>query len=277
MCASCVELVTFDQLRQRYPQLEQHRIAPSGGAFCRAERLKGGGAAGTYAMPRPMAPTGEKHFFGFYLTQRRLLLAEDGEFLRGLADDLEAGTPAQALAELFTRLLQEDMPTLQKYEKRLTALEEALMQDQAQDLDKKLFRIRRELSVLAGYYAQLDDLYAVLADAIPDAEEHVQRLLEHLSGKAQRLLTMTEQEKEYSLQLREMHQTQVDMRQNQIMKILTIVTTVFLPLSLIAGWYGMNFRNMPELTAEHGYLVICIVSVVCVLVELWIFKRKKWF
>ena len=119
MCASCVELVTFDQLRQRYPQLEQHRIAPSGGAFCRAERLKGGGAAGTYAMPRPMAPTGEKHFFGFYLTQRRLLLAEDGEFLRGLADDLEAGTPAQALAELFTRLLQEDMPTLQKYEKRL--------------------------------------------------------------------------------------------------------------------------------------------------------------
>ena len=105
MCASCVELVTFDQLRQRYPQLEQHRIAPSGGAFCRAERLKGGGAAGTYAMPRPMAPTGEKHFFGFYLTQRRLLLAEVGEFLRGLADDLEAGTPAQALAELFTRLL----------------------------------------------------------------------------------------------------------------------------------------------------------------------------
>ena len=52
---------------------------------------------------------------------------------------------------------------------------------------------------------------------------------------------------------------------------------MFLPLSLIAGWYGMNFRNMPELTAEHGYLVICIVSVVCVLVELWIFKRKKWF
>lgn len=67
------------------------------------------------------------------------------------------------------------------------------------------------------------------------------------------------------------------MRQNQIMKILTIVTTVFLPLSLIAGWYGMNFQNMPELTAEHGYLVICIVSVVCVLVELWIFKRKNGF
>ena len=75
MSDSCVELVTFDQLLRRYPQLEQHRIAPTGGAFCRAERLKGGGAAGTYAMPRPMAPTGDKHFFGFYLTDRRLLMA----------------------------------------------------------------------------------------------------------------------------------------------------------------------------------------------------------
>ena len=61
MCASCVELVTFGQLRQRYPQLEQHRIAPSGGAFCRAGGSRAAGAAGTYAMPRPMAP-GEKHF-----------------------------------------------------------------------------------------------------------------------------------------------------------------------------------------------------------------------
>ena len=276
MCASCVELVTFDQLRQRYPQLEQHRIAPSGGAFCRAERLKGGGAAGTYAMPRPMAPTGEKHFFGFYLTQRRLLLAEDGEFLRGLADDLEAGTPAQALAELFTRLLQEDMPTLQKYEKRLTALEEALMQDQAQDLDKKLFRIRRELSVFAAYYEQLDDLFAVLSEETEEGP-HVSRLFDHLTGRAQRLLSATEQEKEYALQLREMHQTQLDMRQNQIMKILTIVTTVFLPLSLIAGWYGMNFTHMPELSAPYAYFILIGVCILIVAVEIWYFKKKGWF
>jgi len=205
-----------------------------------------------------------------------LLLAEDGEFLRGLADDLEAGTPAQALAELFTRLLQEDMPTLQKYEKRLTALEEALMQDQAQDLDKKLFRIRRELSVFAAYYEQLDDLFAALSDETEESDAHASRLFDRLTGRAQRLLSATEQEKEYALQLREMHQTQLDMRQNQIMKILTIVTTVFLPLSLIAGWYGMNFVNMPELTARHGYLAVCIVSAVCILVELVIFKWKKW-
>ena len=271
------ELLTFEAFGQRYPELtSRHQILPGRGVFCKAERLQSG-VIGTYAMPQRMAPTGEKHFFGYYLTEKKLLLVEKGSFLQGLLPGLPGETPAQLLSELLARLTAEDMESLQHYEERLTALEEVLLAQQAEDFDKKIFRIRRELSVLAGYYAQLDDLYAVLADAIPDAEEHVQRLLEHLSGKAQRLLTMTEQEKEYSLQLREMHQTQVDMRQNQIMKILTIVTTVFLPLSLIAGWYGMNFRNMPELTAEHGYLVICIVSAVCVLVELWIFKRKKWF
>ena len=179
-------------------------------------------------------------------------------------------------AHAFARLLQEDMPTLQKYEKRLTALEEALMQDQAQDLDKKLFRIRRELSVFAAYYEQLDDLFAALSDETEESDAHASRLFDRLTGRAQRLLSATELEKEYALQLREMHQTQLDMRQNQIMKILTIVTTVFLPLSLIAGWYGMNFVNMPELTAQHGYLAVCIISVVCIIVELVIFKWKKW-
>ncbi|MGJ5623990.1 hypothetical protein MYD03_00160 [Mediterraneibacter gnavus] len=58
--------------------------------------------------------------------------------------------------------------------------------------------------------------------------------------------------KEYSMQLREMHQTQIDIRQNEIMKVLTIVTTLFMPLTLIAGWYGMNFAHMPELTAPGG-------------------------
>ena len=77
--------------------------------------------------------------------------------------------------------------------------------------------------------------------------------------------------------MREMHQTQLDMRQNQIMKILTIVTTVFLPLSLIAGWYGMNFSGMPLLEWRYGYPVVVAVSMLVVAGLIWYFKRKKWF
>lgn len=79
------------------------------------------------------------------------------------------------------------------------------------------------------------------------------------------------------MQLREMHQTQVDIRQNEIMKFLTIVTTIFMPLTLIAGWYGMNFVHMPELSLQYGYVVICGICLLIVLIEIWFFKKKKWF
>ena len=61
------------------------------------------------------------------------------------------------------------------------------------------------------------------------------------------------------------------------MKILTIVTTVFLPLSLVVGWYGMNFINMPELAWKYGYPVIIIVSALIVALCLWIMKKKKFW
>ena len=61
------------------------------------------------------------------------------------------------------------------------------------------------------------------------------------------------------------------------MKILTIVTTVFLPLSLVVGWYGMNFINMPELTWKYGYPAIIVISVLIVALCLWIMKKKKFW
>lgn len=83
--------------------------------------------------------------------------------------------------------------------------------------------------------------------------------------------------REYGLQVRELFQAEIDIRQNRIMKILTIVTTIFLPLSLVAGWYGMNFVGMPALTWKYGYPVAIIVSVLIVLICLWIMKKKKFW
>ena len=82
--------------------------------------------------------------------------------------------------------------------------------------------------------------------------------------------------REYSLQISEAYQTQIDIRQNIVMKVLTVVTAIFLPLSLIAGWYGMNFQYMPELHWHYGYLYVFILSIIVVIGCLWIFKKKKF-
>ena len=102
------------------------------------------------------------------------------------------------------------------------------------------------------------------------------RGFELFSHRAGRLHSQTASLREYSLQLHQIYQSKIDLKQNRVMQFLTVVTTVFMPLTLITGWYGMNFVNMPELTAQHGYLAVCIISVVCIIVELVIFKWKKW-
>lgn len=62
----------------------------------------------------------------------------------------------------------------------------------------------------------------------------------------------------------------------QFVALLTIITSIFMPLTLIAGWYGMNFRYMPELEFKWAYPAVIAVSVLIVIVSLVFFKKKKW-
>lgn len=78
------------------------------------------------------------------------------------------------------------------------------------------------------------------------------------------------------MQIRDLYKAHLDIKQNRIMTILTVVTTIFMPLTLIAGWYGMNFRYMPELEWRWSYPVVNIISVVIALGSLLFFKKKKW-
>ena len=77
--------------------------------------------------------------------------------------------------------------------------------------------------------------------------------------------------------IRAEYQAQVDIAQNRIMKLLTIVTTIFMPLSLIVGWYGMNFAYMPELGWRYGYPAVIAVSVLVVGGCVVYFRRKRYW
>ena len=83
--------------------------------------------------------------------------------------------------------------------------------------------------------------------------------------------------REYCTQIQSLFQSEIDIRQNRIMQILTIVTTIFLPLTLLVGWYGMNFSGMPELHWKYGYPAIILVSVAVVVLSLWVCKKKKFW
>jgi len=82
--------------------------------------------------------------------------------------------------------------------------------------------------------------------------------------------------RDYTMQVRDLYHAQMEVRQNRIMTLLTVITTIFMPLTLIVGWYGMNFRYMPELEWPFGYPLVIIVSIAIAAGCLLYFKRKKW-
>ncbi|NLX41197.1 MAG: magnesium/cobalt transporter CorA [Bacteroidales bacterium] len=74
-----------------------------------------------------------------------------------------------------------------------------------------------------------------------------------------------------------MYHSAMSTKLNDTMKLLTIFSVIFIPLTFIVGLYGMNFDNMPELHTKYGYFIVWGVMLIAVLVMLWYFKRKKWF
>ena len=137
--------------------------------------------------------------------------------------------------------------------------------------------IRGDLLDLRVHYEQLIDLGQELEENENGffKEENL-RYFHMFTERVTRLRDIVNGQREYVMQLRDLIQSQLDVRQNRIMTVLTVVTSIFLPLTLIAGWYGMNFRYMPELEWRYSYPVVIAISIIIVVVCLIWFKRKKW-
>jgi len=97
-----------------------------------------------------------------------------------------------------------------------------------------------------------------------------------LNDHAIQVVETTEFLREGSNALRELYLSLASHRMNEVMKVLTCFSTIFLPLTFIAGIYGMNFEDMPELKHPWGYPVVWIVFFLCAAGMFWLFRRMRW-
>lgn len=251
---------------------------PRDNRYCRLH-MEQGELTGQVRLPQRSAAAGKK--FVFAMGGKSLLLVDHngyaGEVLKLLT--LPAGremTADELLAELLAVQIHDALPALQELESRLTVLEQEVLADNTERFIHKMSAIRRELNRETRFYAQLGDLAETLQEDGADLLGH--RALRRLGYFTRRVTTLRSEAqilREYATQISSEYQAQVDILQNRVMKLLTIVTTIFLPLSLIVGWYGMNF-DMPELSWEYGYPAIIIVAVAVVVLLILYFRRKKW-
>ncbi len=76
--------------------------------------------------------------------------------------------------------------------------------------------------------------------------------------------------------LMDLYMTTISNKMNEVMKVLTIISTIFIPLTFLAGIYGMNFENIPELKYKYGYYIFWAVLLIILISLIIYFKRRKW-
>ncbi len=181
------------------------------------------------------------------------------------------------LYDFLEQIIAPDLARLELLEQSLEKMEDEILTGDAEKVLPRLNELRGDLLDLNLHYGQLMDLSQELEENENGffAEENL-RYFRLLSARAERLRTMVGSLRDYTVQLRDLIQTRVDVKQNRIMTLLTVVTTIFTPLTLLTGWYGMNFRYMPELEYRWSYPVVIAVSLAIALGCLAYFKRKKW-
>lgn len=284
-----LELVSADDFFENHKELTGHRLLMGNlhnMKHCSADMF-GNCVVGTLVIPDKKNFASNLLKCGFYMDADRLIIIGDEEHAKGMFDEiasernLDGESSYFIMLELLEYLVRDDLLFLEEYEKKLNSVEEMVMEDIADlpgDFDIFVARYRKEIREMSRYYQLLADVADVLEEAMIKAQKEKERqLFSYLSNKVDRLYNDSLVMSEYALQIRDIYQSKISTEQNKVMQLLTIVTTIFMPLTLIAGWYGMNFRMMPELELRYGYLFICIVALVIVIIEIVIFKRKKWF
>ena len=194
--------------------------------------------------------------------------------------EVQSASPAltngQTLYRFFVRLLKGDVDHLDRLESEINDTENQVISGLEEGYLDRIIDFRRELLHLKRYYEQLDSIFdeAEVNDngLLP---RDVVRRFTILGSRTERYLRNVENLREYVTQMREAYQSQIDIQQNILMKVFTVVTAIFLPLTLLVGWYGMNFQ-MPELQWKYGYPVVILVSVALVVALIFVFKKKKW-
>lgn len=184
-----------------------------------------------------------------------------------------------ALYQFFIALLREDMDNLNTYETEITDAETIALTRAARcDYIEKIVAYRKELLRRKRYYEQLIAIFENLkADDESLLTRDCERHFSILQNRVERFCGTVLNLHDYVTQMREAYQAQIDIEQNQLMKLFTVITALFLPLTLLVGWYGMNFEAMPELHWKYGYAAVIGVSIALSGGLILWFKKKHWF
>jgi magnesium transporter len=237
---------------------------------------------GTFFIPTQSSHSANPQKFSFVLDETGIVFIDEGDAALRLVQRIQRykrwKKPCleRFLYDFLELIIHNDLRTMQKYELELDSLEKEIMSNAESAHMGRNNEIRGDIRDLRIHYEQLLDLGQEFEENENGffKEENL-RYFHMFSSRVDRLYDSATHLRDYTIQLNDLYQSQLDVRQNRIMTVLTVVTTIFMPLTLIVGWYGMNFKYMPELESKAGYPIVIALSVLIVVGSLIFFKIKK--
>lgn len=242
----------------------------------------------TFAELRIVNRDGHEDSVALYVKRNLLLIVdildEDGStidsFFKALRKYPCGRTGAERILFCFIEsLLSDGNAVSEEIRNRLTDLEESIVNGSAKE------QVNTELLTLKKMILKYYNFYGQILDVTETLEENENEILDedrliyvtNLTNKVTRLCDDMKLMIDIADHIQDAYATLLDQRMNNTMKIFTLITTIFFPLTIIVGWYGMNFIYMPELSWKYGYLYVGILSVAVIAGLVFIGKKKKWF
>ncbi len=178
---------------------------------------------------------------------------------------------------VLERFLQGGGKMLEELDHRMLTMEEQMVKGRVRkELNRTIYALRQHLMLAHNYYEQLIDIGEELHENENELfDPHNLHYFRMFISRAERLSNATQLKSENLVHLREALDAELNYTLNNIMKIFTLLTAIFAPLTLIVGWYGMNFKHMPELHWPWAYPALFVLFVAITVLILWIFRRRR--
>jgi magnesium transporter len=182
------------------------------------------------------------------------------------------------LYALLDAIVDHCFPILESYGDRLEKLEEEVLAGAGQDVMARIHRLRRELLLFRReVWPMLDVIRTLQREPHECLGETTRTYLRDVHDHILQIIDLGDTYREFAAGLAETYMSSLSIRMNEVIKVLTIITTIFIPITFLAGVYGMNFRYMPEENWPWAYPTFWTVCLLLAGGMLVLFKRKGWF
>ena len=180
-------------------------------------------------------------------------------------------------------------PILERTGEQLDELQDELIVNPSTETLNRILQKKRDLILIRRtIWSERDKMNDLLRSSFTEISEGTKVYFRDTYDHCIQLLDLVESYKEVTASLMDVYQSSVSNRLNQVMKVLTIISTIFIPLTFVVGLYGMNFSrhdpktgedlpyNMPELYSPNGYIIVCLIMIFMVILQIIFFIKKGW-